>query len=287
MRSFYKGRSLSELCDLLGMSRQAYYARTRDLETDRFERVLLRSLVEEIRGDQPRVGGRKLFFLLQGPFLMHGLKIGRDKFFEFLGQEELLILTSHKRVYTTQSHHWLHKYPYLCRNWAPSVAEQLWVSDITYLRAASRFVYLILIVDAYSRCIMGWQLSPTLEAAFCVEALKQALAARQYPERNLMHHSDRGVQYCSEAYTTLLKQNDIQISMTQDGSPYDNAQAERINGILKSEFLLDQSFEDLRTAREKVAKCIHVYNEKRPHASCDYLTPLQAHQHRGELQKRW
>jgi len=249
--------------------------------------VLLRSLVEEIRGDQPRVGGRKLFFLLQGPFLMHGLKIGRDKFFEFLGQEELLILTSHKRVYTTQSHHWLHKYPYLCRNWAPSVAEQLWVSDITYLRAASRFVYLILIVDAYSRCIMGWQLSPTLEAAFCVEALKQALAARQYPERNLMHHSDRGVQYCSEAYTTLLKQNDIQISMTQDGSPYDNAQAERINGILKSEFLLDQSFEDLRTAREKVAKCIHVYNEKRPHASCDYLTPLQAHQHRGELQKRW
>jgi len=287
MRSFYKGRSLSELCDLLGMSRQAYYARTRDLETDRFERVLLRSLVEEIRGDQPRVGGRKLFFLLQGPFLMHGLKIGRDKFFEFLGQEELLILTSHKRVYTTQSHHWLHKYPYLCRNWAPSVAEQLWVSDIPYLRAASRFVYLILIVDAYSRCIMGWQLSPTLEAAFCVEALKQALAARQYPERNLMHHSDRGVQYCSEAYTTLLKQNDIQISMTQDGSPYDNAQAERINGILKSEFLLDQSFEDLRTAREKVAKCIHVYNEKRPHASCDYLTPLQAHQHRGELQKRW
>lgn len=134
---------------------------------------------------------------------------------------------------------------------------------------------------------MGWQLSPTLDAAFCVEALRQALVERQYPQRQLMHHSDRGVQYCSEAYTTLLQQQQVLISITQSGSPYDNAQAERLNGILKGEFLLDQIFENLEAARQEVAKSGQVYNEKRPHASCNYLTPIQAHQQSGELQKRW
>lgn len=287
MRSFYKTCSLGVLCDLLGFSRQAYYQRTWDLESDRFERSLMLGLVNELRLEQPRLGGRKLFFLLQAAFLMHGLKIGRDKFFDFLGQEGLSIRPVRKRAQTTQSRHWLHKYPYLCRNWAPSVAEQLWVSDITYLRAADRFVYLILILDAYSRRIMGWQLSPTLDAGFCVQALRSALSARQYPERRLMHHSDRGVQYCSEAYTAILHENHIQISMTQNGSPYDNAQAERINGILKGEFLLDQTFENFPSAQQKVALAIQVYNEKRPHASCNYLTPKQAHEQRGELQKHW
>lgn len=287
MRSFYKTQSLRVLCDLLGFSRQAYYARMRDLESDRFERSVLLSLVNEVRLEQPRLGGRKLFFMLQAGFSLHGLHIGRDKFFDFLRQEGLAIRPTHKRTQTTQSHHWLRKYPYLCRDWAPSVAEQLWVSDITYLRAGDRFVYLILILDAYSRRIMGWQLSPTLEAAFCVEALQSALGAREFPERRLMHHSDRGVQYCSEVYTTLLQKHQVQISMTQSGSPYDNAQAERINGILKGEFLLDQTFADFQAAKQKVATSIQVYNEKRPHSSCNYLTPQQAHQQRGELQKRW
>ncbi len=287
MKAFYKTTSLGVLCDLLGFSRQAYYARTWALESDRFERSLLLSLVNEVRLEQPRLGGRKLFFLLQERFSLHGLKIGRDKFFDFLREEGLAIRPLHKRTQTTQSRHWLRKYPYLCRSWAPSVAEQLWVSDITYLRVGDRFVYLILILDAYSRRIMGWQVSPTFDAAFCVEALRSALGARQYPERQLMHHSDRGVQYCSEAYTALLLQNHIQISMTQSGSPYDNAQAERINGILKTEFLLDQIFEDFQVAKTKVATAVQVYNEKRPHASCNYLTPHQAHQQQGELQKRW
>lgn len=287
MRSFYKTQSLGVLCDLLGFSRQAYYARNWEMESERFERVLLLGLVNAIRAEQPRLGGRKLFFMLQASFLLHGLKIGRDKFFDFLRQEALLVRALHRRTQTTQSHHWLRKYPYLCRDWAPSVAEQLWVSDITYLRAGDRFGYLILILDAYSRRIMGWQLSPTLEAAFCVEALRQALAARQYPERRLMHHSDRGVQYCSGAYTALLQEHQVAISMTQSGSPYENAQAERLNGILKGEFLLDQTFENLEAARQVVTRSVQVYNEKRPHGSCNYLTPIQAHQQSGELQKRW
>ena len=287
MRSFYKAQPLGVLCDLLGFSRQAYYGRLWQKESERFEGALMLGLVNEVRSEQPRIGGRKLFFLLQAAFLMHGLKIGRDKFFDFLRQEGLMMRVVRKRAQTTQSRHWLHKYPYLCRDWAPSVAEQLWVSDITYLRAGDRFVYLMLILDAYSRRIMGWQLSPTLDAAFCVQALRQALAERQYPQRQLMHHSDRGEQYCSEAYTALLQQQQVRISMTQSGSPYDNAQAERLNGILKGEFLLDQTFENLEAARQVVAKSVQVYNEKRPHASCDYLTPLQAHQQSGELQKRW
>lgn len=165
--------------------------------------------------------------------------------------------------------------------------EVLWVSDITYLTLRQGYCYLTLITDAYSRKIVGYRLNPTLHATGCVEALHQALGQRQYPEQALMHHSDRGLQYCSELYTDLLTKHTIQISMTEQGDPYENALAERINGILKQEWALDQVFESFDQALKAVDRAVYHYNHSRPHASCDYLTPTQAHTRSGTLPKRW
>lgn len=234
----------------------------------------------------PRLGTRKLHYLLKKELEPTGLCPGRDALFDFLRSEGLLVKTKRRYSKTTNSKHWHRRYADrraevdLCR------PEQLWVADITYLYLIKGYLYLHLVSDAYSKKIMGYQLSNDLEARHSVSALKMALRGRKYTT-TLIHHSDRGLQYCSAIYTSLLQQNHVQISMTQNGSPYDNAVAERINGILKDEYGLDDVFEDFSQAQKQVTLSINSYNERRPHLSNQFLTPQQMHQQCLLKPKKW
>jgi len=287
MKAFYQETGLGVLCGLLGKSRQAFYDHQWRADQQALNEGLVVDLVRHQRKDTPGAGGRKLFHVLQEHWQGHGIHLGRDQFFTILRHHELLIRRRKKYVTTTDSKHWLKKYPNLAKDLKVEQAEQLWVSDITYIAVADKFGYLMLITDAYSRKIVGYQFSQSLSAAFCVNGLKQALACRQFPERKLMHHSDRGIQYCSKAYVDVLLLHPCKISMTQNGDPYENALAERVNGILKQEWKLDQTFPSFEQAKTAIDNAIYHYNNSRPHASCDYLTPIQAHQLNGTLRKRW
>lgn len=219
--------------------------------------------------------------------LLHGITIGRDSFFSLLREHNLLVKRRKKYVRTTDSNHHYHKWQDLTASLQVNTAGQLWVSDITYLRITDGFIYLSLITDAYSRKIVGYHLSQHLKAQSCIIALDKAVTAMQQKQNNLIHHSDRGIQYCCEQYVTRLLQNDIKISMTQNGSPYENAIAERINGILKSELGLDKTFASYSEAIAPTHRAIDTYNRLRPHMSCGFLTPEQAHIKTGDLKKAW
>jgi putative transposase len=224
----------------------------------------------------PRIGTRKLYYLLKKEFKKEGLGIGRDKLFSILREEQLLIIKKKRYTKTTNSKHWMHKYPDLIKGIRLLRPEQLWVADITYLAVESGFVYLHLITDAYSKRIMGYCVSTSLSATGTMNALEMAISLRKY-NHPLIHHSDRGLQYCSTGYVNSLTKNGISISMTQDGSPYDNAVAERVNGILKDEFGLDGVLTDMNQAQKQTRQAINSYNNDRPHLSCNMLTPQQMH----------
>jgi transposase InsO family protein len=280
-------RSRRRLCSLLGYSRQACYKQIKSEETATLQADLLLAEVCRMRSEQPRLGSRKLLHMLGGFMHAHGIKMGRDAFFDLLGERGMLVQRRKRRVpRTTFSSHPYYKYANLVQKFIPISANQLWVSDITYIRLREGFAYLSLITDAYSRKIVGFDLCERISAKGCIAALKMAL--KQNPDRSqeLIHHSDRGIQYCSNNYVKLLQQNRIAISMTQSGDPRDNALAERVNGILKDE-LLEKRYEHYRRARLGVADAIHIYNNRRPHSSIDMLTPNVAHQHSGELKRRW
>ena len=187
---------------------------------------------------------------------------------------------------TTDSRHGHRKYPNLIKGYSASGPEQIWVSDITFVPTETGFVYVSLVTDQYSKKIMGYKAHPTLEAEGPLEALRMALKRRRR-ETKLIHHSDRGAQYACEEYVNMLERNDILISMSAPGNPYENAVAERINGTIKTEFFLDGYFRDIEQVSRALKEIVSVYNKERPHASCDYLTPEQAHQRQGVLKKRW
>jgi len=243
--------------------------------------------VRGIRSRQPRIGTRKLHSMLGSVFEKNAIKMGRDKFFALLKENGLLVKPRRRKKITTDSNHAYRKYPNLIREYVPSGPEQIWASDITYVSTAQGFVYVSLVTDQYSKKIMGHHVHPTLEAKGPLEALKIAMKNRRHHETNLIHHSDRGVQYCCEEYVNLLKRNKIQISMSAQGNPYENAVAERVNGICKNEFYLDSYFRNIKQVRQTLKETVTVYNTARPHASCDYLTPEQAHHQFGILKKRW
>jgi len=280
-------RSTGSLCLLLGYSRQALYQHIRREQKQALQDDLLLQQVIAYRRKMPRCGGRKLFELLS-PFMQHhDMSIGRDGLFTLLRQHGLLV-RSRKRRYpiTTFSHHWLRKYPNLILEFIPVAANQVWVSDITYIEVARRFAYLSLITDKYSRKIVGYFLSEDLRAEGCIAALQMAL--KNLPvDHKIIHHSDRGVQYCSEKYVSLLMENSIAISMTQSGNPQENAVAERANGILKDEFLTDQYFSNIEQARKGIDIAVSTYNYLRPHLSINMLTPEQAHRQSGDIKKLW
>jgi len=233
------------------------------------------------------LGTRKLHLNIAPLLQEHGIQIGRDYLFDLLQRHKLLIRRRKRKVITTDSRHWMRKYSNLTIHLRCERPEQLWVSDITYIRMGNQWGYLSLITDAYSRKIMGYCLRMDLSAQGCIDALQMALANRLYPKATLIHHSDRGSQYCSAEYVRILKENGIAISMTENGDPYENALAERVNGILKTEFNLYSSSGGFERTCELVRNSITAYNEPRPHSSCDLLTPALAHLQQGVLKKRW
>jgi transposase InsO family protein len=229
-------------------------------------------LVKEARTEQPRVGTRKLYEALGPTFETMDLKVGRDKLFNILREHEMLVKRKKTSCKTTDSYHRFHKYNNLVKDMAVTAPNQVWVADITYIRTVDGFCYLALITDMFSRKIVGYDISDSLELSGCLRALKKALRlAGQHT--GLVHHSDRGIQYCSNQYVDELKKRGIKISMTEENHCYENAIAERVNGILKDEFYLDQTFFSKRAASIATHNAIYIYNNKRLHVSLGYKTP--------------
>lgn len=273
-------------CSLFGHSRQGWYEQINREEEQHMADTIVLKLVREIRQDLPRVGVPKLQFMLGDKLCAHGIKIGRDALYQLLGEHGYLIRYRRRKPYTTDSNHPYKKYPNLIRDIKYLTHPgQLWVSDITYIGLKEKFAYLSIVTDAYSHKIIGYCLYPTLHSNGPVNALLMAVKSKR--GESLIHHSDRGSQYCCVEYVKMLGHYDIQISMTETGDPYENAIAERVNGILKGEFLLDKPFPSFTEAEQAVTHAIEKYNHIRPHDSCDKLTPVQAHDHNGFLRKRW
>ena len=271
---------------LLGYSRQSYYQGIKFIEQKAHEADMIIEEVLRYRKHQKRIGTRKLFGEMQTFLTAHHFKIGRDGLFELLSEKGLLVRRrKRKGPKTTFSKHRYRKYRNLIRDFIPVAPNQLWVSDITYIHVGVIFAYLSLITDAYSRKVVGFYLSKDLSAHGSLTALRMALTNNP-SHKGLIHHSDRGVQYCCDDYVELLNDSNIKISMTENGDPLENAIAERVNGILKDE-LLAACFVDYKTAQEEVAKAISTYNYLRPHGSIDNLKPGEAHQQSGKLKKRW
>src|SRR5690606_25012892 len=262
-------------CGLFGFTKQAYYKHQAQKKVSDSERLNAKESVLALRRQMPRLGTRKLHYLLNSN---GGLNIGRDRLFSISREEGLLVSRKRKYTVTTNSKHWLRKYPNLIRDLYPERPEQLWVADITYIDTLEGNAYLHLLTDAYSKQIMGYELCNNMEASSTLKALQMALDKRKYKASELIHHSDRGLQYCSKLYTDCLKEKGIYISMTENGDPYENAIAERINGILKDEFGLYDKFENIIGAKELARQSIEIYNQLRPHLSCSMLTPNQTHQ---------
>jgi len=271
------------ICQWFGISRQAHaqMCLRRELEAAIGERIA--EAVREVRRKHPRLGGRKLLHKLQAFLEEEGIKIGRDKFFDLLRERDLLVPRKRKGRRTTfpggiRSEN-------LLQNTTIKAANQAYVVDITYIETDQAFIYLALVTDLYSRKIVGWDLSHSLSLEGALRAMKMAVAQADGPLKGLIHHSDHGIQYASGPYLHYLRQEDIRPSMGRVGNCYDNAVAERVNGILKLEYLLDQRFPDFDRAQQAVAEAIHLYNSDRPHLSLDYQTPEQVYRLSVQKQK--
>ena len=263
---------IEKVCNGYHVHRDAYYKFLK-----RYGRRILTEnrvvkLVKQERKIQSRVGTRKLHKQLHKEFIKSGMKVGRDRLFGILRANDMLVKRKKSSCRTTDSYHRFHKYKNLINNLAVVAPNQVWVSDITYIRTINGFCYLALITDLYSRRIVGYDISDSLELTGCIRAFK--LAVRQArPAPGLIHHSDRGIQYCSNQYVAELQKRKIRISMTEENHCYENAVAERVNGILKGEFFLDQCFFNTSNARRATKSAIEIYNSKRLHLSLDFQTP--------------
>jgi transposase InsO family protein len=216
----------------------------------------------------------------------YGIKYGRDKLFNLLEREKMLIRQRHRKPRTTWSGHIFPVYPNLVREIVPTRPNEVWVSDITYIKVSDKFWYLFLITDMYSRKIVGWSLAQDMQTVHAIEALYGAIEQREASTLPTIHHSDKGTQYCCAAYVDILKGANIEISMTEKGDPRENAYAERINGTIKNEFLKRMTYTEL-TVRMVVENVITAYNNTRPHASIQYKTPQIAHEGSGKLKRTW
>jgi putative transposase len=280
------------MCAVFGVSKQAYYAQ---LKTNTKECLLEKVVVDLVIKERviwKKGSGRNLHKCLETEFQKHQLSIGRDKFFTILRNNGLLIKHRNNKARTTQSYHFFNKYKnFVPYNYICARANEVWVSDITYiwLQKERHFCYLSMITDMYSRKIVGYCVHENLSVEGCVIALKMALKQRVNITEKLTHHSDRGVQYCCDAYVKLLQKNEVQISMTQTGDPKENAIAERVNKTIKGEFTNEQqiNYKDVEIAKSEVKNIINYYNKKRPHRSVEMLTPNVAHQQKGELKRKW
>lgn len=262
---------------MFGITRQALHKRERQLKIKADHSKQVCKVVRSVRQFLPGSGTRKCYEIIKDALCQRGIAVGRDKLHKILQDNHLIIVKKKRCYYTTDSKHPYRKYPNLAQEMEVTKPEQLWVSDITYITTKEKPLYLSLVTDAYSKKIMGFHLADHLKATGPIEALKMALKNRQYPGRKLMHHSDKGVQYCCHAYIKLLNDRKIGISMTSKYDPYENAIAERINGTLKNEFNLDDGLPTYVYAQREVNKTVRIYNELRPHISCKMLTPEMMH----------
>lgn len=264
--------SVEQICNCMYLHRDAFYKyRRRNAQRKSVESQVM-DLVKEEREIQPRTGTRKLHKVLGNTFHEWGLKVGRDRLFDILRINDMLVRPKKITFKTTNSYHHFYKYSNLVKDMNVTAPNQVWVSDITYIRTVKGFCYLALITDMYSRKIVGYDISDSLELTGCLRALQKALRQAR-PATGLVHHSDRGIQYCSKEYVNELKKRDIRISMTEENHCYENAIAERVNGILKDEFYLDQCFVNTFNAAVATKNAIDIYNNKRLHLSLGYKTP--------------
>ncbi len=260
--------SKAQICHQFGISRQAFYKQQKVMMAHFLEEQLIIAAVRNIRKRQPRVGGRKLHKMVT----QQGIEVGRDKLFVLLRKYKLLVKPVRKYNKTTNSYHRFRKYPNIIKELEVTAPNQVFVVDITYLDTLEGYCYLVLVTDLYSRKIVGWDLSRSLAIEGAQRALKMAL--RGVPRLdNLIHHSDRGIQFCSNGYVKILTSHDIQISMTEENHVYENAVAERVNGTLKTEFLLGAKLPSFKIAKELTAQSIKIYNHERLHLSLNYQTP--------------
>ena len=278
---------MDALCRLFGKSRQAYHERLKYVSLRNVEEDIILSLVREARTKFPRMGAKKLLIYLGATFEQMDISIGRDAFLELLYRNFLLVKRLRNKRKTTFSNHWMRKYPNLIRDYTPVSPNKLWVSDITYIETKSGFAYLSLITDAYSRKIVGWNLSSRLDANSPLQALKKAVSELPKGNNKLIHHSDRGSQYCSFQYVGMLNKHKIRISMTESGDPLENAIAERVNGILKMEWLHKNSLESYTEARKVIDRIIVLYNNERPHQSLEYQVPAFIHETGMKTERKW
>lgn len=287
MKDRYPNISLARFCWLLGITRQAHYQHGWREQVQSIEDELVLQQVLNIRANHRRMGGRKLFELLEPFMLEHQIKMGRDALFDLLASNHLLVRRKRRSVRTTQSHHWLYKHPNLTKEFTPKGHNELWVSDITYLRTPNGFLYISLITDAYSHKVMGYHIAESLESLETIQALHMALQQYEQSEKELIHHSDRGVQYCSTDYVELLQRNNIAISMTQSGDPLENAIAERINGIIKGEYMDLYRVINLENGKKCLQQAVNLYNNERPHMSIGMLTPENVHTNNLKTENLW
>lgn len=269
----------------MGYTPQAYHKQNKKELTEQVNEQLILQQIDAARKYQPRCGGRKLFIMLQPFFKQYNITMGRDSFFNLLRKNKMLVRRTKRSVHTTQSHHHYRLYPNLAKDFSPMKAHELWVSDITYIPLKERFAYLFLITDGYSRKIVGFHVNDDMKVSSAVVALKKALQQKP-PETIVIHHSDRGIQYCSTEYVELLQQHHALISMTQSGDPLENAIAERVNGILKTE-LISSYYNTIEEASLHITRCITIYNYKRRHTSLNYQIPNDVHTQKGPQTRRW
>lgn len=272
--------SISAACRHYGISRQAYYKQLSSAQAAVERESVVVALVQQKRLQQPRIGTRKLHYLLKAPFRERNIKLGRDSLFDLLRSVRLLVPTRRAYHKTTDSHHRFRKHPNLLKDGPQKVTatrpEEVWVADITYIPTKEKFAYLSLITDAYSRRIMGYHVHGSLQTEEVSRALKMAIKGRRM-QAKLIHHSDRGIQYCSSFYQRIHEKHKITCSMTDGYDCYQNALAERVNGILKNEFLL-QTPKNLEEASQMIKESIYIYNHERPHLALQYKTPDAVHQ---------
>ena len=279
------------MCTVFGHSKQAYYKQLQQNSNTAVKEEVIVGLIKKKRQIWKRGSGRNLHQSLQPEFKTHDIKIGRDKFFDVLRNNYLLIKSKRSRTKTTCSYHHFNRYKNCIENAVPARANEIWVADITYLwlKPQDKFCYLSIVTDLYSRKIAGHCVHESLSVKGCIDALKQALRNRKDKNESLIHHSDRGVQYCCHAYVKLLQKQKIQISMTQTGDPLENAVAERIHKTIKEEFTNDRqiNFCNIEDAKTEIRRFIEFYNQQRPHRSVQWLTPNEAHQCSGALRRVW
>ena len=258
------------------MSRQNYYAARRLRLRRQIDEDMVVELVKQERRMQPRLGGRKLLHLINSELKEAGIRIGRDRFFEVLAEHDLLVLPKRSRARTTNSRHSLPVFTNLLAGKEARCPNEAWVSDLTYIRTGEGFMYAALITDAYSRKIVGAHIGDSLEVEGCLRALDEAL--KELPEGKApIHHSDRGSQYCSHEYANRLQARGLPISMTQVMHCYENAQAERVNGILKQEYEMDRCFRTKKQAKVAFEQAVYLYNYRRPHLQLNYRFPADVH----------